>query len=212
MQDLNGSSGLLLWLYLDKNANGYKLELSQKACEEWGLKKDSYYRAKKELESKGYLEQAGAGQYIFHEVRPGSMDAAAVEAGEAAESTADTFDGERIEARGSARGEKKIEHFAKSDIVSDGENENSQNQQRNNTDNTHTNNIENKRKKMETAAEAAAEALEVCGTIPAYIYEAILDPVTELQGGLVRLTNGKIYRVEGDKPFHIPKAQQRGER
>lgn len=106
MQDLNGSSGLLLWLYLDKNANGYKLELSQKACEEWGLKKDSYYRAKKELESKGYLEQAGAGQYIFHEVRPGSMDAVAVEAGEAAESTADVSDSERIEARGSARGEK----------------------------------------------------------------------------------------------------------
>ena len=28
MQALNGSSGLLLWLYLDKNADGYRLELS----------------------------------------------------------------------------------------------------------------------------------------------------------------------------------------
>lgn len=28
MRVLNGSSGLLLWLYLDKNADGYRLELS----------------------------------------------------------------------------------------------------------------------------------------------------------------------------------------
>jgi len=28
MERLNGNSGLLLWLYLDKNADGYRLELS----------------------------------------------------------------------------------------------------------------------------------------------------------------------------------------
>lgn len=55
MNNLNGSSGLLLWLYLNKNMEGYSLELSQKAAEEWGLKRDSYYRAFKELEAKGYL-------------------------------------------------------------------------------------------------------------------------------------------------------------
>ncbi len=56
MSNLNGSSGLLLWLYLNKNAEGYSFDLSQKACEAWGLKRDSYYRAFKELEAKGYLK------------------------------------------------------------------------------------------------------------------------------------------------------------
>lgn len=68
MERLNGNSGLLLWLYLDKNADGYRLELSQKACEAWGIKRDSYYRAVKELQEKGYLQETGGGRYIFHEV------------------------------------------------------------------------------------------------------------------------------------------------
>lgn len=66
MCNLNGSSGLLLWLYLDKNAEGYTLDLSQKACEAWGLKRDSYYRAFKELEDKGYLI-FGEHEYKFYE-------------------------------------------------------------------------------------------------------------------------------------------------
>ena len=49
MKSLNGKSGLLLWLYLNKNQDNYGLELSQVACEKWGLKKDSYYRAFAEL-------------------------------------------------------------------------------------------------------------------------------------------------------------------
>ena len=44
MQQLKGEH-LKLWLYLIKNKDNYELELSQKALEEWGLKKDSYYRA-----------------------------------------------------------------------------------------------------------------------------------------------------------------------
>ena len=35
-------SGLGLWLYFNKNQDDYQLELSQKACAEWGIKKDSY--------------------------------------------------------------------------------------------------------------------------------------------------------------------------
>ncbi len=66
MRNLNGSSGLLLWLYLDKNAEGYTFDLSQKACEAWGLKRDSYYRAFKELEDKGYLI-FGEHEYKFYE-------------------------------------------------------------------------------------------------------------------------------------------------
>lgn len=56
-----------MWLYLDKNTNGYRLELSQKACADWGLKKDSYYRAVKELQEKGYLQETTGGRFIFFE-------------------------------------------------------------------------------------------------------------------------------------------------
>ena len=65
MSDLNGSSGLLLWLYLNKNQEGYALDLSQKACESWGLKRDSYYRAFRELVSKGYLKIGDNGYEFF---------------------------------------------------------------------------------------------------------------------------------------------------
>ena len=42
MSTLKGS-GLKMWLYLNKNQDNYRLELSRVACEEWGIKKDSYY-------------------------------------------------------------------------------------------------------------------------------------------------------------------------
>ena len=60
---------LKLWLYLNKNQDNYQLELSQKACEEWGLKKDAYYTAKKKLMELGYLTpiREGSNIYIFHE-------------------------------------------------------------------------------------------------------------------------------------------------
>ena len=70
MNELNGNSGLLLWLYLNKNNDKFfPVELSQKACEEWGLKKDSYYRAFKELEKHGYLiqKQENSNIYLFFE-------------------------------------------------------------------------------------------------------------------------------------------------
>ena len=54
VQDLKGSA-LKMWLYLNKNQDDYKFELSQKACQLWGIKKDSYYDGVRELESKGYL-------------------------------------------------------------------------------------------------------------------------------------------------------------
>jgi hypothetical protein len=46
---------LKLWLYLNKNQDGYTFDLSQKALEAWGLKKDSYYTAKDKLIELGYL-------------------------------------------------------------------------------------------------------------------------------------------------------------
>ena len=46
-----------MWLYFNKNQDGYKFELSQKACQAWGIKKDSYYDGIRELELKGYLKR-----------------------------------------------------------------------------------------------------------------------------------------------------------
>ena len=58
-----------LWCYFNKNQDGYSMELSQKDCESWGIKKTSYYRAIEDLESKGYLtHEEGSNCYIFHEI------------------------------------------------------------------------------------------------------------------------------------------------
>lgn len=68
MNNLKGET-LKLWLYLNKNANGYQLELSPAACRAWGLKKDAYYTAKEKLKELGYLtpKAEGSNIYIFHE-------------------------------------------------------------------------------------------------------------------------------------------------
>ena len=65
MNNLKGET-LKLWLYLDKNTDSYELELSQKACEEWGLKKDAYYTAKKKLIELGYLVPIRDGSNIYN--------------------------------------------------------------------------------------------------------------------------------------------------
>lgn len=64
MQQLKGEH-LKLWLYLVKNKDNYTLELSQKALEEWGLKKDSYYRAVETLIQLGYLTQTKDDSNIY---------------------------------------------------------------------------------------------------------------------------------------------------
>ena len=65
-------SALKMWLYFNKNQDGYQFELSQKACQLWGVKKDSYYDGIKELESKGYLSPIyeGSNIYRFYEMPP----------------------------------------------------------------------------------------------------------------------------------------------
>lgn len=65
---LNGSA-LKLWLYLNKNQDHFKCELSQKACQQWGIKKDSYYNGFEELVKKGFLVQEvnGSNIYRFYE-------------------------------------------------------------------------------------------------------------------------------------------------
>ena len=68
MKTLNGS-GLKLWLYMNKNQDGYRFELSRVDCAKWGIKKDSYYKAVEELIQKGYLVQDhyGSSLFWFHE-------------------------------------------------------------------------------------------------------------------------------------------------
>lgn len=66
---LNGS-GLKMWLYFNKNQEGFRMELSQKECNRWGIKKDSYYNGLKELEEKRYLVpvKEGSNVYCFYEI------------------------------------------------------------------------------------------------------------------------------------------------
>lgn len=62
-------SGLKMWLYINKNQDGYRFELSRQACAEWGIKKDSYYDGFNDLVNKGYLRlsQPGSNIYYFYE-------------------------------------------------------------------------------------------------------------------------------------------------
>ena len=59
-----------MWLYFNKNQEGYQFELSPKACLAWGIKKDSYYSGIDELIQKGYLIPIyeGSNIYQFYEV------------------------------------------------------------------------------------------------------------------------------------------------
>ncbi len=68
MSILKGS-GLKMWLYINKNQDGYRFELSRQACAEWGIKKDSYYDGFNDLVNKGYLRlsQPGSNIYYFYE-------------------------------------------------------------------------------------------------------------------------------------------------
>ena len=68
MNILKGS-GLKMWLYINKNQDGYRFELSRQACLEWGIRKDSYYDGFKDLVNNGYLQPShpGSNIYYFHE-------------------------------------------------------------------------------------------------------------------------------------------------
>ena len=66
--DLNKVGALKLWLYLVSHSGMKILELSQKACEQWGMKKDSYYSGKDELVEKGYLVEVGPSRYEFKQL------------------------------------------------------------------------------------------------------------------------------------------------
>lgn len=64
MRNLKGET-LKLWLYCNKNQDNYQFELSQKALQDWGLKKDAYQTAKKKLVELGYLVPASEDSNIL---------------------------------------------------------------------------------------------------------------------------------------------------
>ena len=65
MTELKGS-GLKMWLYINKNQDNYRFELSRKACEDWGIKKDSYYDGFNDLVKHGYLRLSKEGSNVYH--------------------------------------------------------------------------------------------------------------------------------------------------
>lgn len=67
MAKLKKMGSLKLWLYLSKNQNGYKFDLSCAECNKWGLKPDTYHDAVRDLENKGFLKKCTGNFYIFYE-------------------------------------------------------------------------------------------------------------------------------------------------
>ena len=61
MRNLKGEQ-FKLWVFFMMNQSSF----SQKTCEEWGIKKDSYYRGVEELRKKGYLKRIEDGSYEFY--------------------------------------------------------------------------------------------------------------------------------------------------
>lgn len=64
MQDLKGES-FKLWVYFSKNQDNYSFDLSQKAAEQCGIKRTSYYNHIETLIEKGYLQQKNENSNIF---------------------------------------------------------------------------------------------------------------------------------------------------
>lgn len=64
---LLSKSALVLWMYMNKNQNGYTFALSVVDAVKWGISKRSYYNAIKELENFGYLVPVEGNRYNFIE-------------------------------------------------------------------------------------------------------------------------------------------------
>lgn len=65
MQNLSGES-FKFWVYLSKNQQNYDFDLSQKAAEQWGLKKTQYYNNFEKLIEKGYLQRKDEHSNIYY--------------------------------------------------------------------------------------------------------------------------------------------------
>lgn len=65
MQNLSGEA-FKFWVYLSKNQQNYEFDLSQKAAEQWGLKKTQYYNNLEKLIEKGYLQRKDEHSNIYY--------------------------------------------------------------------------------------------------------------------------------------------------
>ncbi len=64
------SGAFKLWVYFAKNQDNYIFALSNKAvAETFGIKKDQYDNAIKELIEKGYLKEISKNYYVFNELK-----------------------------------------------------------------------------------------------------------------------------------------------
>lgn len=64
-----GSSAFVLYMYLQKNQDGYEFALSREDVSNWGLGKTAYSNAVDTLINAGYLvrKEEGSNKYYFHE-------------------------------------------------------------------------------------------------------------------------------------------------
>lgn len=68
MTKLTTMGSMKLWLYLAKNQNDYKFDLSFADCANFGLKSDAYHAAVKDLIDKGFLQLQHGNTYVFKDV------------------------------------------------------------------------------------------------------------------------------------------------
>lgn len=64
-EKLTKISSLKLWIYLEKNSDGYQFALSPKDCEAWGISRDAYKAGVAELISKGFIRHQKGNFYVF---------------------------------------------------------------------------------------------------------------------------------------------------
>lgn len=63
--NLTKISALKLWLYLQKNSDGFQFALSPKDCEAWGISRDAYKAGVAELIDKGFIRHQKGNYYVF---------------------------------------------------------------------------------------------------------------------------------------------------
>lgn len=64
-EKLTKISSLKLWIYLEKNSDGFQFALSPKDCEAWGITRDAYKAGVAELISKGFIRHQKGNYYVF---------------------------------------------------------------------------------------------------------------------------------------------------
>ena len=66
MQKIKTVGGIKLWMYLNKNADNYVVDLSRaELVAHWGFSKDTYLSGKNELKKLGYLTSVNGSDSIF---------------------------------------------------------------------------------------------------------------------------------------------------